>query len=413
MKLNSLPARNATLFLVALGIRLLFLAFYPRYDLLQNEAYMGDALDFHGRALLYLGQEGELTPALSQVAPVYPAFLAVLYALFGQSFVMVRVVQCVLGALTCLVVRKAAHSLWGRPIGVLSGYGLALYYPHLQLSGYVGSEMLYTFVLCVSAFSLARIRKGNVLACGLSGLLLWMVAVAIRPVAIAFFPGLFAAFLYGLWLKKIPVSFLLKGSAVLVSACSLWVVSVFMTSGRTVPFVIQMGQLLYEGNSPHATGGHGGHFTWDDFKFPPGVGRVGKKDTDRRLFALAIEHMKEHPFHCVSLAAKKTWNMWRPYHADATTAAKWIHSLSYLPLCLGAVWTLFIYKGSLFSKVFLSAPLLSGAALHAVLIGQIRYRYPLDPFLLMLAAPAGWTVLRRLFRLNGMEAEEEADRATK
>jgi len=401
MKIQDYLTRDWILLAVAWIVRLLFLALYPRYDLLQDRTYMADAQDFHLKALLYLGKEVEDSPALAQVAPVYPAFIAGIYLFLGESYVAIRCAQCLLGALTCVLVRRIGAHLWGKQTGFLAGYALAFYYPHLQLSGYVATETLYTFLLCLAALPLSGLPKGDFLLRWIVGTSVWTVSIAVRPVSIAFLPALGTSLLYALWRKNLSPKILTIATICLSGSSLLWLASVFATSGRTVPMVIQMGQLLYEGNSEHATGGHGGHFTWDDFVLPSDIGPIGSIDADRRLFALAIEYMKQHPGHCMLLAMKKTWNMWRPYHFDVTPAAKWIHTCSYLALWLGALHVLARRRLPLFSRIFCVLPLLLAATLHAVLIGQIRYRYPLDPFLLLLAAPAGWTFLQSLPRFQG------------
>lgn len=384
---------EALLVLLALLVRIVFLSIHPHYDFWANKPDMADTMDFHKSALRLLGFNIPAESGLSQVGPMYPCFMAMIYLLTGVSFVNVRVVQCLIGALTCLVAKKLGTRLLGRGPGVCAGWCLAFYYPHVQLSGYVCSESLYTFLLCLSALHLSKLSCSPRTVDFITGSAIWVLAVMTRPAGLAFLPGLLALFGYLLGTTRIPRKWMMIGSAALLGAAGAWAISVPMTRGRTAPFVVQVGELLFFGNSPGATGGTGGDYNWSDVVIPHNIAERGTREADEAFFGMALDFIREHPVRCMELAVKKLWNMWRPFHSASPPIAKVINALCYLPAIFGAIICLRLKTVSRFAKAFLIGPPVLASVLHALLIGNMRYRYPLDPFVILLASPVAWRIL--------------------
>lgn len=58
--------------------------------------------------------------------PGYPLFLAVIYTLFGPKVIILRIIQAVVGALTCVVTYLLARRLFNEREGVLAYYWLSI-----------------------------------------------------------------------------------------------------------------------------------------------------------------------------------------------------------------------------------------------------------------------------------------------
>ncbi len=87
------------------------------YDAWAREILAGDWL---GEGVLFLG-------------PLYPGFIAGVYAIFGASLPVLKAVQAVLGAGTCVLVWGLARELFDRRVAALAGalaaaYGMLVFY---------------------------------------------------------------------------------------------------------------------------------------------------------------------------------------------------------------------------------------------------------------------------------------------
>lgn len=80
-------------------------------------------------------------------APLYPYLLGVLYRVAGPSVLMVRVVQAVLGAGACGLLALSTRRLFGAATGVVAGAALALYAPAIFFDGLLQKSALDTFCL--------------------------------------------------------------------------------------------------------------------------------------------------------------------------------------------------------------------------------------------------------------------------
>src|SRR5438876_8332821 len=60
-------------------------------------------------------------------APLYPYFLGILYRIAGHSLMLVRVVQAMIGSLSCVFVSATARRLFSTRAGLVAGLMLAIY----------------------------------------------------------------------------------------------------------------------------------------------------------------------------------------------------------------------------------------------------------------------------------------------
>jgi len=133
------------LWAVALAVRLLYL--YEVSDSPLWLVLMGDARSYDTWAHTltdgdWLGQE------VFYQAPLYPYFMGVVYAIFGDGPWALRIVQCVLGATGCVLLAIAGARLVTRRVGLTAGLLLAIYPPAIFFDGLIQKTTLTSFFLC-------------------------------------------------------------------------------------------------------------------------------------------------------------------------------------------------------------------------------------------------------------------------
>jgi 4-amino-4-deoxy-L-arabinose transferase-like glycosyltransferase len=171
----------AILFSIALILRLLHLReiaihdpFYTIasvdgaiYDAWAREILSGDWL---GEGVLFLG-------------PLYPTFMATVYALFGTSLPALKGVQALIGAGACVLVWGVARELFDRRVAALAGAVAALYKMHIFYGATVMIVNLQVpLVLGLVWASLRALRQPSFKGWALCGLLLGLSALARQTV---------------------------------------------------------------------------------------------------------------------------------------------------------------------------------------------------------------------------------------
>lgn len=119
---------------------------------------VGDALEYDAfaRSLVetgrFLGPHGEAASRM----PGYPLFLAGLRLLFGGSPEAVIAAQCILGALTCVLLWDLARRFLPEGWALACGLFAAFYHGMVAPAAYPASEALYSFFLVLSVWALYR-----------------------------------------------------------------------------------------------------------------------------------------------------------------------------------------------------------------------------------------------------------------
>ena len=141
---------EAGVFAAALGARLAF------WRLQGTLPLAGDAIEYDAfaRNLVelgrYLGPHGEAASRM----PGYPLFLAGLRLLFGASAEAVVLSQCLLGALTCVILMDLARRFVPEKWALACGLIAAFYYDLIVPAAAPLSECLYSFFLVLSVWAL-------------------------------------------------------------------------------------------------------------------------------------------------------------------------------------------------------------------------------------------------------------------
>jgi len=115
----------AVLFFFALGLRLLHLAELRAHDPF-FELPSVDPRMYHLWALEILGGDW-LGDRVFLNGPLYPYFLAGVYAVAGPSLLAAKAAQCVVGALSCVLVWAVSRRVFDRRVALLAGAITAVY----------------------------------------------------------------------------------------------------------------------------------------------------------------------------------------------------------------------------------------------------------------------------------------------
>jgi 4-amino-4-deoxy-L-arabinose transferase-like glycosyltransferase len=147
------------LFCLALLVRVLYnvtvaSAYYPEYDSAAYQSIAFNIIDEHCFCL---------HPYITTVyrPPLWPWLIAGLSLIFGRADIYDRLFLCCLGAGTCVLIYLFARELFGRRIGLIAGL-MACIYPALYLyDGWLYTESLYNFLLTAICYCVLRIQRDS------------------------------------------------------------------------------------------------------------------------------------------------------------------------------------------------------------------------------------------------------------
>ena len=179
-----------------------------------------------------------------------------------------------------------------------------------------------------------------------------------------------------------------------VAARAPWWVRNARIHGRFVAATTECGYTLWVTNNERADGS--GHCF---LPRPPGeFDGLTESEIDRLFWRKGVAYIRAHPAHFVRLAGAKFVRFWRPWpHTDEVGAAvAVVGGVSFVPLLLLALWGLARSRAQW--RPVLLFVLLFGyyTALHMVFMAITRYRVPMMPYVIVLAA---WGMVRAYERL--------------
>ncbi len=384
----------ALICLLAFLIRLAYvLTLQPRLFWFDGEHYsrLATGLLEHGTYLNVRGRTSAYWP------PGYPLFMAAVYALFGVNIVAVRVAQCLIGAGTVAVVHRIARRVLDRTGARLAALATALY-PLFIYSA--GADMPVTLQIALIAggvlLTLVAVERSSVraaLGAGLLGAWATLVAGSALP----------AFLLFALWMAWNRDGAARRGhsrSLRLALACLLpivvivgaWTIRNQQAFGRPVLVSTNGGYNLWLGNHPGVKASTGNR------NEVPGMeeeaARIwslpGDEATrDSAFTRRAFEYIAADVPRFLRLSLSKSLELWALYQRPMTEdrprlGLEMLASLlSYgLLLPFALVW-LFVSLPRSRVALLVLLLFLVYSLVHAVILSKVRFRLPLDPFIII------------------------------
>ncbi len=334
----------------------------------------------------------------------YPFFiLAPVFALFGESLLAARIANLLLGGVAILlchvVARKAGAGRIGR---LLAAAFWALYLPASVYGVYLLKEPLMIPLMLGVVWCALHLAEGPSLGAAAGCGILFGVLALTGNAALSLAGVVLVALLFtpATLLRRLGLGLCVAGVAVAVSAP--WMIRNARVLGAPV-LNTNGGMNFYLGNNPAATGWFVSIAdtprgpTWEALRE---TGEIEASDTLKRE---AIAWAKEHPARFLTLTLKKAVYFWMPpFHGGRTqasaaeTVVRGLWAIQFVLLI--AVALLSLCLGSLRSKrlVLLWIAVLCYTAIHMLFYVIFRYREPIMPVLVILAALAAESLTSRI-----------------
>ncbi len=346
--------------------------------------------------------------------PGYPLFLAACQAVFGSSYLAIRLVQAILNAASVVcafwLFQNTLPAAKGWPVALIAAALVALEPYGIGLGALILSEGPFVPLMFAGlwGFSCLWRRDGKTepntkLAIATGAI--HAAAVLVRPSWALIIPCLLVAWIVQCKPEFRRVAFKNAGFFILafVIVMAPWWVRNARVFGKFVPTALWVGASLYDGISPQATGASDMRFLSD-----PGIVELDETTQDRVLKNRAVDFARTNPGRIVELAAIKFLRFWSPWpNADTLQSplAAVLSAVVTIPLFALAMIGAWDRRRDFRTLLLLAGPLIYFLILHMVFVSSIRYRIP--GFLVALGLVAvGWKRVVA-FRAGGGESHEK------
>jgi len=257
--------KMVAVFFLALIVRLaLFVAIAPWEDRIwQERIVFSDAGGYHQIAINLLEHRvysvyplsssgtpiGHRDPILR--TPVYPFFVAGIYAVSGYRVYMVLLLQIVMGAVSCLIIYKIGTLLFNNKVGFLAGCLLAVDFASLLYTNTLMTETVFAFLFLISIYFVVRFLKRSSIK-----YLVWAgffmgLATLCRPVSLYFPIFLVPFFIFSSFAERPRLASRITNGLVFVLVLLLtlspWLIRNSIVSG--FPHISPSGYMLLMNNA--------------------------------------------------------------------------------------------------------------------------------------------------------------------
>lgn len=407
------------IFSLALLIRILYnltvaRAYFPMHDSGQYQQISFNILDEHCFCL-----HPFITTAYRP--PLWPFLLAGISLIFGRADIYARLFLCCLGAGTCVLIYLCARDLFQRRIGLIAGLSAAVYPALYIYDGWLYTESLYTFLLialcyCVLRIQLAEGRSRRLWL--LCGLILGLLALT-RPNGILLIGLVLLWTLFFVWRKLLKRGTLVSAALAMLIACLLiapWTLRNYQVSHSFIPVATGDGTVLLGAYNDRTATQPDSRGSWaNPLRATPQTAAVLKPfplytctavcEVTREAVSkdAAIAWIKTHLNKMPALLFYHLRNFWTPYTSEAdfpmerfptllsSRAVLFMSKTLPIPVfalaALGLIVTLRKYWREL---LFLYLVILATLGEALAYYGSSRFRAPIEPLLILLAAGALW-----------------------
>lgn len=311
--------------------------------------------------------------------------LGILYSITGNHPLAARLLMALAGTGVVGLIYLLGLRYFGRRVALV-GAGVSAVYAYLIFySASLVTETPFTLAVLASIYLAGSVAlEPSVKNWAFLGLAL-MVAVHARMAIVFFIPLLLLWAFYkakGARLVHAAIPLVMIGLS--IAPFTWWN---YQTWGHFVPLQTQFGHVFWNGNHP---GHHGNFHPFKVFEIPEEVLALDNDaEITNRLLEMGIDNVRKNPGDFLSLTITRLREMFVFWPRESSsTAANILRVLSFglvAPWALGGlILNLKRWRELLPILLFV----VTHVGVHAVTWTMIRYRVPMDPFLILLAASA-------------------------
>jgi len=355
----------------AFALRVLAAAIVPDQSVL-----LGDAVAYRevGKSLWATGQMNAL-----YFMPLYPALVAV----FGPGWPQL-LIDIALSTVLVWLIYELTDAIFASKRAAVLAAAVAAVYPYFIFYSIVGLTETLFMVLLLAAY-LCWYRNAYIAASVFS-----VLGILTRPVLDPLAPLLllyFAIAIRGLSIKA-AAKYLAIYVGIYCVLMAPWWLHNYKAYQTFVRLNLGSGVALLSGNNPsNQSGGIDNNLNATMAPFAEIADPVAR---DKAMQRAALNYIKEDPERFLIQAAKRFQRFWSPWPQTEEYSRplyKLISFCSFIPVLLLALVFVVLYGRTYFLRI---APLLLFivylSSLHLVFPASLRYRLPVEPFLIILAA---------------------------
>ena len=363
---------NRKLFIIlifSIITKILFAFFYPDQNFPDATAYREIGIEFFS---------GNLTKNHTYM-PLYP-----IWSYITGGGVMQIFMDILISTLSIWLIFLLSIYLFNDKGAALLSATVASIYPHFIFYSVSGlTEVFFTFLLLLSVLFFYKKRFFLAIIISILALLVKPTFDFLNPILIMIFVG----YVHNRgWKKVIKYLFIYMVSYVVLM--SPWWMHQYQKYGEFVRLNLVDGVVLYSGNN--SLNKTGGGIVGQDVDMSVFDSEKNPIIKNNRMKELAIKFIIDNPDHFITLAGLKFLRFWRlwphtQYYQQwyVITASLLSYGLT-LFLAIGFIWR---SGRKYFQKLLPIFAMFSYLTLvHMITIGSIRYRFPLEPFLIIFAS---------------------------
>jgi 4-amino-4-deoxy-L-arabinose transferase-like glycosyltransferase len=326
-------------------------------------------------------------------APGFIFFLSLIFSVFGKSVLAVRIAQALLGALTCVLTYKTGKRLFSENTGRLAAVLLSFYPYSVAYTGDLLSETFLTFMIAASVFlAVKAAQEPGWKNAAAAGVLFGLTALT-KSTVLPFFAFACA----WLWWNTRSFKIALVAGLSAAGAILPWSLRNYVHYDKdyVMPVSTPWPQLYGSSCDTAFWSEMGGERDTPQNEemaapaIPPDweyLQTLPLPERDRICKEKALTWMRENPDKLLALFYLRVRHFWRLYPMMAYPWQKYAAMATsgvYIPLAfIGFLLSLRRFRQtSLFAGLFVLY-----TAVHMFFVVVLRYRVPIDPYIIILAA---------------------------
>ena len=356
---------------------------YERYDAKAYEGIADNLMQGKG----FMDDHGA---PISVQPPLYPVFMAGVYSVTGHSEFALRLLQCLIGSGSAVLLMLIAGLMFSPAVAVVSGVLVAAYPPFILYSNMKMTECLFMFLFLLECYYLTRAfkeRRGKDVA--YAGVL-HGISVLVRAATLVFPLFLLPAILFVRRSKGMVKGFVLY-VAISSAIISVWTVRNYYALNEFLVVSAGSGSLLWYAVQDDVW--HGDEIVVPDpMREYPELKDLPYVKQESAIRERVIKHALADPVWYMGKMAKNFFRLWtlpsgKVMLAKVSPAMASLYQAAYYVLLAITFCGLFYVSGSNFAAALPSFMyLLYASVMHSVVIAATRYRLPYDQLFLMFSA---------------------------